>query len=104
MALLTLIRARALIARGWTQEMYYARRKFKFFGPLVSTSQAKATHFCAFGAITAAEPDLNTRCDAFAYLCKQVPDIIAFNDAKGRTKDEVLAVFDRTIQQLEGAT
>lgn len=105
MALLTLIRARAKIESGWVQGSYRARRKFRFFGPLVSTSDpAKATHFCAFGALIAAEPDQNLRLDALAYLHKHVPDIIAFNDAKGRTKDEVLAVFDRAIQQLEGAT
>lgn len=107
MALLTLTRARAIIESGWVQGRNYARRKHRFFGPLVSTTHDKATHFCAFGAIIKAEPDLNLRWEAIAYLHKQLPlttDLISFNDTKGRTKDEVLALFDLTIQQLEGAT
>lgn len=78
-------RARKLIATGWTQhEMHQWRNGMMCY--------------CAIGALSAATSDTLAY---YAAKNRLVPftgrSIIRFNDAEGRTQEEVLAAFDKAI-------
>lgn len=79
-------RARKLIAKGWTQHEMRA-------------SHSGVVCYCAVGALCEA-----TRENTLLYYAAKdriVPftgrGVIQFNDAEGRTQEEVLAVFDKAI-------
>lgn len=96
-ALLT--EARALLAQGWTQK---ASARDKDGNP-VHTMHADACQFCAVGALLKVsdpvdfEASLDVETHLYAALPEGFTSIVAFNDAKGRTQDEVLALFDLAI-------
>lgn len=92
-----LIAARAIIAeKGWTQGAF-ART---FFGIAVDPDSIFARRFCASGAIVkvCGRGSSERRGAAIVILQKQVrPDIAAWNDRIIRTKEDVLAAFDKAI-------
>lgn len=91
----TLVEARSLIQDvGWTQGTYatYAEGN-------------KVIGYCALGALSATHAGPEIRHDAIMRLSKQTvqyngSDIVSYNDAEGRTKEEVLAVFDQAIESV----
>lgn len=93
-----------LVDKGWTQEAF-ARDTT---GDKVRAWAGEARCFCGIGAIRAAvggiqpgEPACYALADAIgAKDCYE--DFFEFNDAPGRTVDEVLAVFDKAIAAEEG--
>jgi hypothetical protein len=86
--------AREMISQGWIQGSY-------------SRAEAGVTCFCAKGALFGACEDISTALDLAYLLEDDLPEgyggLVSFNDEKGRTKEEVLALYDRTIARLEGA-
>lgn len=81
-----LIEARKKIAEdGWTQGWYHNQGRY-----------------CAMGALffvtNTTDP---TEFDSAVEILKGVvgENVVAFNDARGRTQDEVLAAFDKAIQK-----
>ncbi len=89
-------KARALVEEGWTQgAMSRDARGYKSL-----TSTAAPVCFCAIGAIQEADPK---SCLAAATALGRIVggSIIDFNDAPGRTQQEVIAAFDRAIAAEE---
>lgn len=96
-------KARELIARpgGWTQGAG-ARNAY---GVMVNTGADEAVCFCAWGALRhiAGDSIRNTntgqvRCEAYRLLGHPDPSELAeWNDAPGRTQEEVVAAFARAI-------
>lgn len=91
-----LIRARALVARGWCR----GANASDMFGFRVSPYSRHAVAWCMGGALSAAAltaSDLdrrNAQCRLIVAIgCASVPD---FNDAQ-KTVEPVLAAFDRAI-------
>lgn len=89
--------ARALVAKGWTQDRYAAdkwRHEVDFDSP-------SACRFCASGAIRRVSIGSPVT-QAYDLMDRAAgPDhagFVAFNDYPGRTKAEVLAMFDRAIK------
>jgi hypothetical protein len=60
---------------------------------------------CAIGAVSIVDSDFGPLQTAYHILDRAVRDqsycIIIYNDTPGRTKQEVLAVFDKAIQQAK---
>jgi hypothetical protein len=60
---------------------------------------------CAIGAASIVEADFGTIHTALQILDEVTsdysPSIVIYNDTHGRTKQEVLAVFDKAIQQAK---
>jgi|HubBroStandDraft_5_1064220.scaffolds.fasta_scaffold122523_4 hypothetical protein len=60
---------------------------------------------CAVGAISIVDTDFEPAQVAYNILDEvisdQSPSIVIYNDTPGRTKQEVLAVFDKAIQQAK---
>lgn len=86
-----LLHARELIDKhGWVQGVYGNPEKgFCIIGAI---SRACWDDGVTFETQTAMEGDLQRHAPGYESL-------VAFNDAKGRTKEEVLALFDRAIQE-----
>jgi hypothetical protein len=76
-------KARALVARGWTQGKFRERRSGR-------------TCYCPLGAI------LRAGLPTSVFDMGPVPheNIVAWNDDPSRTKAEVLAMFDNSIAAL----
>jgi hypothetical protein len=103
--------ARELVAQGWTQKAW-ARDAA---GNGVSTFNDKAVSFCAIGAICAASERLYPESPPMMYqeariaLHNAVYDItkdgghysvMEYNDAKGRTREEMVALFDYALTKI----
>jgi hypothetical protein len=88
-------KARALVARGWTQKAF-ARSKT---GREVSEYGKSAVCWCAYAAIEV----VRGQADAANVLRKAANTefIIGWNDAPERTQAEVLAAFDKAIALAE---
>lgn len=93
---------KVLIEKGWTQG-YYAKDAQ---GELVGIHDGDACSFCAVGAIHRASEDASdwARDEAGNAVVAVTPgfNIPIYNDAKGRTKDEILALFDKAKEQVNG--
>ncbi len=102
----TLVAARALIEKGWCQGVY-ARDSS---GLTTKVWGDQAVSFCAIGALFCVMdfmrgPDK----DRVLIVCQRLLDsvcpalsnIVEFNDAAGRSKEDVLAVYDNAIQSLK---
>lgn len=90
--------ARALIERGWTQATC-ARNSH---GSTVPPGSADASCWCVYGALyaCAAPPNaLSDVCTAFR-LAIDMQEIPEWNDAPGRTKEDVLRAFDQALASL----
>lgn len=97
----TLIKARALIKKGWTQK-YYAKDKDgnHLEIPFDGGEPEGATCYCTLGAIFAAA-GWGYRGQDCKILIRKIIDgsITEWNDHPSRTKAEVLSLFDRAIQE-----
>jgi len=93
-----LIEGRARIARGWTQRVW-ARDAG---GCASDGTAAEAVCWCALGALAGAEVDHISR--AMAELGAALPEgahhgVDEWNDAPGRTHEDVIALYDRAIER-----
>ncbi len=92
-----LVRARELIALGWTQGTYAEDED----GAEISFADPQAVCFCLAGAVKAATgtPPHDKIAAVFQALADGIGGmaLIAWNDAELRTQDEVLALFDAAI-------
>ena len=90
--------ARALVARGWTQEHYARDAQNLYVGP----RDESATRWCIVGAVSASgcAPALHDEVlkDARALLGRP---LTAWNDQRERTQGDVLAVMDQLIDSYE---
>lgn len=91
--------AKRLVRKGWAQGRYAQSKS----GRQVDVMSRSATKFCMIGAML--------RCDGDAFMpsplymqarrtmAKVVPhsDVARYNDAAGRKKSEVLAMYDTAI-------
>lgn len=96
-----LIQARALVAAGWTQDVYATDEH----GTDVDPMSPSACRFCSLGAIARVMGIVDV---GSGQLADDVPatvslekaagrNIPSFNDAPGQTKEKVLAAFDQAI-------
>ena len=114
-------KARELVQAGWTQEQDACGSA----GEKVAFSSPEAKCFCATGAISRAAYELGgwsktdetriaafTRSDdrhiaglAYGELTTELngEEPYEWNDEDGRTREQVLALFDQVIQRLEAA-
>lgn len=94
-------KARALIEQGWSQGCGAKDAN----GFPVSTSSQEATSYCAIGALEAAGDLSFGHWRALEALRAGLPEasITGWNDARDRTKEEVLDLYDRVIAGLEAA-
>lgn len=91
-----LVKARALVKRGWTQGSCAKAKN----GREVHPSRTTACCWCAFGALWKVAPNsyllaeqvLNALPEVSAYT-----NIVDFNEVEGRTQEDVLAAFDKAI-------
>jgi hypothetical protein len=93
-----LIAARAKIEEGWCRKSYARDRQ----GNTVYSGNPAASSWCMAGAVAAAanNEELALR-EPFRLLDEVIGNggnIEAYNDAPERTKEEVLAIFDKAIQ------
>ena len=109
-----LIRAREIIARpgAWLQG-HLATNSFGDVRCPTADNRDTLTCFCALGAVDAACIDLTGSgggtCAADLTLSRAlsaldaafVGNVPAFNDAEGRTQEEVVALFDRAIKMTK---
>lgn len=107
----TLRKARALVERGWTQ----GTSARDLSGNGLPEYDSHAVCWCITGALTAIrasrhrtdqerEDELNARRALSTALIRQSANFIAltaWNDDPSRTKNEVLKLFDDTIERLE---
>lgn len=100
-----LIEARRLLAeKGWCQKEYA-----KEGGTGVGVHNPAADSYCSLGALskvcfgTGMYSTVRTvlSVESYDFTSKAgAPSIVEYNDAKGRTKEEVLAMFDHVIGKL----
>lgn len=96
-----LIAARALIERGWCQRNYATDAR----GLAVEERDPSACAWCVLGAVWATEQasgssDVLARLREAAKLRRR--QLHDWNDAPGRTRADVLALFDRVIAAEAG--
>jgi len=94
----TLQRAKQYIEQGWTQKANARMAD----GKEVNSLAPEAVSWCAGGAINKAMrcyEDYET-CWVFRAVVPN-QDIVAWNDAPERTKEEVLAKFDEVISSIK---
>ncbi len=88
--------ALALIEKGWCQGAF-AKDKYGYSCP---EDSCYAVSYCIIGAISKVSLLKrfinNDGTPIIAYIIKE--DILVWNDAPGRTKGEVIAVFKRAIE------
>ena len=82
--------ARAKIEKGWVQYTYEHE------------ADGAPIAWCAAGAISRQHLSVNESAGAYLLLRRVCGETVsAWNDAPGRTKEEVLAAFDRAIALAE---
>lgn len=89
-------KARARVARGWCQRDLAKTKGGRSCNP----TDKEAARFCAYGALDSLGYDT---ADATLVLRTFVPrgHIASFNDAPGRKKSEVVALFDKAIAKVK---
>lgn len=96
-----LITARAKVETGWCQGTAARDKR----GNHVSAQSLDATQFCILGAVSAARPANSVPVIAELYRTLNHEEyqgaLSGFNDAPGRTQEEVLALFDKAIARAE---
>ena len=104
-----LTEARALIEKGWTQ----GKLAKNVWGHQVRYDDPDACAFCSLGALRKAVHKINP--DLYPKLRHQLAlaigedpsagseyyQVVRFNDAPGRTQAEVLAMFDKAINECD---
>ncbi len=93
-----LVKSRVLLKKGWTQE-WFARDAD---GVNCDENSKQATCWCITGALCRVDGGgvVFQRITEELERSAKVPNIVMWNDAPGRTQDEVLKLFDRTIRRL----
>jgi hypothetical protein len=94
-----LIAARWILANvGWCQGAWFRNKRGT---PTIPSNQVGSA--CILGALQLVEADPFARIGAKELLLKFVPNeactLSGFNDTVGRTKKEVLTLFDRAIKK-----
>lgn len=96
--------ARERVARGWTQ---HAHARLSTGQPTRSNDSAAAS-WCAVGALGDGHDDSIETCATCAAETRLVIaagaerfGLVGWNDASGRTQEEVLQAFDKAIQREE---
>jgi len=93
---------RKLTKKRWIQGFSALTKK----GEMVATGDPKAVRFCAVGALSSVCDLMNSSTDSYldasrflddAVRGKHKGDMVAFNDAKGRTWEQVIGVYRRAI-------
>lgn len=106
--ILTIVKlARRIVARGWTQNQSCVKQPGGRECCCMSTALAKAA--CStLRERTSFEPirglavvEVANRIPRFAYIANPWRRIEAWNDCRGRNKEQVLELFDRVIDELE---
>ena len=98
MSLADVLRAAAAkVRRGWTQGEY-ARNAAGL--PVVPASP-RAVCWCAGGAIAVCAGSWSHRADVADVLVEDVGSVVAWNDATGRTAEEVATQMERTAARLD---
>lgn len=95
-----LLAARSLLQRGWTQGVYARTR---WLGRAVRTGDDRAASFCILGALKRASYGSKISLDRAAGAVRhELGDtaLANWNDRPHRKKPEVLALFDRTLENL----
>jgi hypothetical protein len=98
----TLVKARALIAKGWTKNTY-ARDQY---GLMVEMRSPAACQFCITGALGLSVPTDDRDAYMNAYdalqnvrpLSSRFTGLVGFNDHPSTSQQDVLAVFDKAIE------
>jgi len=103
-----LIAAREIVTEPehWTRGHYAASAR----GDMTVVTSCEAVCFCAVGAIRRAvwedgDENIANAKMAVGQLCRKVGlageiTLVSWNDAKGRTHAEVLALFDKAIEAM----
>lgn len=85
-----LLRAAALVERGWCQGSYRAHT-------------GVTLRYCAVGAVDKARVlcgmDSGKNNEIFSRVCRLQLDVVGFNDAPGRTQAEVVALLRRAAYE-----
>ena len=95
-------RARELVANGWTRKTIARDANGRF----VTVLSREATSFCVVGGLMRAQSEMggfitrNLRRVLEIAADIEYRDIADWNDEPGRTKEEVLAVYDKAIESL----
>jgi hypothetical protein len=92
-ALELLTAARARIKKGWCQETYARDAN----GASISVRDPSAVSFCLYGALLSLESPDHIFVEADAII-RSLGGGTGWNDAKGRTQEDVLRVYDRAIE------
>lgn len=95
-------KARGYVERGWTREVG-ARNTL---GMETSSTNRYAIRWCTIGAMERANAGPGEMVShGRALLLSLIPDIslAGWNDAPGRTQQDVLNLFDRAIEKAENA-
>ena len=93
-----LVKAKALVEKGWTQEVS-ARDDYGYH---VEPTDSNACYWCATGALQAVLPRNVLFSDYCDLLTREAPcDIILFNDDADTTKEDILKVYDEAIARCE---
>ena len=94
-----LMKAKALLRRGWGQGSF---RKVE--------SGTLGIKYCAVGAVEAAfaselHADFDAKHEALRAVYREAggESLITWNDTPGRKKSEVMALFTRAIERMQGA-
>jgi hypothetical protein len=98
--LCVLLVARTIIdCEGWTQETYARTAD----GDGTDVDDPKASCFCSLGAIWAVSFAHGGQLGAITAVERAMNsgNLVGWNDAPGRTKEEVLSAFDRAIAAEE---
>ena len=91
-----LIEGRARIARGWTQ----GASARDVTGSVTRAWAEEAVCWCAMGAVACREDDWATTAAAWVVLEEAAGMWVAeWNEAPGRTHEDVLALYDRAIER-----
>ena len=98
-SILTQLReARALLAKGWTQDAFARDINGEC---IYSGAEENIVSYCIMGALQ----HIEAKDPAYETLRKCLPfgnrGLLWWNDTIGRTQDEVLGLFDKAIAKLE---
>jgi len=100
-----LLRARELVAAGWTQ----GESARDAGGKKISPFSYKAVCFCALGATHRAEEELGATTAIWDSAIRKLHpftekwNVAGWNDTPGRTQADVLAAFDAAIAEARRA-
>lgn len=97
-----LAEAKALVLKSWNQGCFARNAE----GLKVGATSPEAVSFCMFGAIMKVTENDDGHTTAPIYLAiwaqemkHGIGNMIQYNDTKGRTKEEVAAIFDYAMAE-----